>query len=76
MKLDISIVNELKSCSVCPKIPNSDEIFSGPWNKLIAGLHATTRLKLRHLSMIGAILLANESGIPSEFMLIVKIEFV
>lgn len=68
------MVNDAKSCSVWPKIPNTDAIFSWPWKIFCAGFDATTRLKFLHLSMSGANRLAKLSGIPSELMLIVNIE--
>lgn len=52
----------------------SDEIFSGPWKIFVLVFVETARLKFRQLSMIGAICFAWLSAMPSELMLIVKIE--
>lgn len=72
----MSIVNVVKSCSVGPKMPNRDAILSCPWNTFCDAFdETTTRLKFRHLSIIGDIRLAKLSAIPDELMLMVRIEF-
>lgn len=59
-------------------MPNNEEIFSGPQKIFCVGLEAdvdTRLLKFRHLSISGASRFAKLSGIPSEFMLMVNMEF-
>lgn len=69
------MVNVVKSCSVWPNEPNTVEMLSLPWNRFCVDLAETTRLKFRHLSMIGAIRLAMLSCIPIELMLMVSVAF-